>query len=399
MWYTCIGDGSGFVCYAKSTNGLDWIKPSLGLFPYEGSSSNNIVGRFVEPGVIQVRAPHTPDAHWWLFCWAGDKGPAAALSKDGLHWRLEDAKTNLFPSSDVVNFFYDPYHRRYAATFKTPSRRHRAVGVAFSSDGLTWTKPIDGPVFTADDIDPDPTQIYGMPVFPYQGLYIGLPWVYHARFFKFGDYSVDRLYEAQGDSARTVDVQLAWSWDLINWTRTPERKPFIRLGPDGSWDDGMIFTARAPVVANGKLYFYYGGFDRVHDDYTGIHGSIGLATLRLDGFCSWHAGDSEGELVTRREVFLTPEVYINARTGAGGYVSASLLDTENHVIRGFGRDDCLEFHGDSTRHLLRWRGGVFPGNVSKSVRKIRFFFKNADLYSYWPKNLDTTRDRGNREAR
>ena len=39
-----------------------------------------------------------------------------------------------------------------------------------------------------DDLDPDATQVYGMPVFPYQGMYVGLPWIYHSRWMKYGAY-------------------------------------------------------------------------------------------------------------------------------------------------------------------------------------------------------------------
>ena len=122
--------------------------------------------------------------------------------------------------------------------------------------GLHWTKPFDGAVLGADDLDPDATQVYGAPVFPYQKIYIGLPWIYHARWIKYGRYSSpDRMYEAQQGSPLTIDVQLAWSWDLINWTRSPTRGPFIPLGTKGSFDSGMVFTARAPVVVNDKLSF------------------------------------------------------------------------------------------------------------------------------------------------
>jgi hypothetical protein len=399
LWYTCIGQDSGFVCYAESTNGLHWIKPPLGLYEFHGSTSNNIVARIVEPSVVPVRHPAIPDDSWALFYWAGDKGATAAFSADGLHWDWPHAKDKLFPTSDVVNFFFDPYHQRYTATYKTPSRRHRAVGIASSSDGVTWTKPIDGPVFTADDLDADATQVYGMPVFPYQGMYVGLPWIYHARFLKYGDYSVDRMNEAQMDSPRTVDVQMAWSWDLIHWTRTPERRPFLGLGEQGSWDDGMIFTARAPVVVGDELWFYYGGFDRVHDDYKGIQGAIGLATLRVDGFCSWQAGAEEGQACSRREVFLTPEIYINARTDCDGYVTAELLDVKDRVLPGFGRKECLRFEGDATDHLLHWQRREFSVKEARAVKKIRFYLRNADLFSYWPKELDTRLDRGNREPR
>ena len=65
----------------------------------------------------------------------------------------ETEKKPLFSSSDVVNFFYDPGRKRYTATWKTHSRRGRAVGIAWSPDGLAWTKPYDGPLFAADDLD------------------------------------------------------------------------------------------------------------------------------------------------------------------------------------------------------------------------------------------------------
>ena len=32
-----------FVCYAESSDGIDWVRPELGLVEFEGSSRNNIV--------------------------------------------------------------------------------------------------------------------------------------------------------------------------------------------------------------------------------------------------------------------------------------------------------------------------------------------------------------------
>ena len=265
-----------------------------------------------------------------LFRSDGKAGHArVAFSPDGLRWRFDPATATqpMFTSSDVVNFFHDPYESRYVVTWKSRNRRGRAVGVAWSDDGLRWTKPFEGPVFAADDLDPDATQIYGMPAFAYQGLYVGQPWIYRARYFKSGDYTVKKLHEAQEDSPRTMEVQLAWSWDLISWTRPPERPELIPLGPAGAWDDGMIFTARAPVVVGDRLHFYYGGCDAAHDEKR-VKAAIGLATLRLDGFCSMRAGANGGWLITRREGLREPAVIINARTRPGGDVTAELLDRQ-----------------------------------------------------------------------
>ncbi len=90
----------------------------------------------------------------------------------------------LFNSSDVVNFFCDPSGHVMQPPGRHANRRGRAVGIAWSSDGLTWSKPFAGSVFVADDLDPDATQIHGMPAFADQELYLGQPWLCLSRYFK-----------------------------------------------------------------------------------------------------------------------------------------------------------------------------------------------------------------------
>jgi hypothetical protein len=170
---------------------------------------------------------------------------------------------------------------------------------------------------------------------------------------------------------------------LMNWTRPPDRKPFIPRGKPGEFDCGMVYTARVPVRIKDKLYFYYGGFDLPHNA-PNFQGAIGIATLRIDGFCSMRAGEGEGWFITRREKMELPAVEINASTGPDGYVHAELLDLENDVIPGFSAQDCLPFRGDAIRHRLTWRTEQFPEGRKNSRKKIRFLLKNADLYSYVP---------------
>lgn len=399
LWYQVLNDGNN-VAYAESNDGIAWTKPELGLIEFQGSKRNNLVvadrhpeitgGHCHNPGVIQRPNANDPQKRYALYGFDGEAGHArVAFSHDGLRWKYDPSTKAraLFDSSDVVNFCRDPYLSRYFATWKTRNRRGRAVGVAWSDDGLNWTKPYDGPVFVADDQDPDDTQIYGMPAFPYQGMYIGLPWIYRARYFKYGSYSVNKLLEAQEDSPRTMDTQLAWSWDLINWTRPPERRPFIPRGDSGTWDDGMIVTARAPVIVDDRLFFYYGGMDGLHDGKN-VHAAIGLATLRLDGFCSMKAGEQEGWLISKREPFHEPEVTINARTRPDGFVTAEILDRHNRVLPGFSRKECQSFIGDSVRAVLRWRNARFPVCTRRDDYKLRFWLKNAELFSYLPIGLD-----------
>jgi len=404
MWYHAWTNGAYFNPYAESLDGVNWTKPNLGLIEFRGSKENNLFltvsppdeievkelckgqGKCHNPSVIKRPWAPDPEKRYALFCFGQEyRRPRVAFSPDGLRWKfvLETARKGLFGSSDVMNYFYDPYKARYVATWKCGNRRGRAAGVATSRDGLEWTKPVEGPVFVADDLDPDATQIYGMPVFPYQGLYVGLPWVYNARWIKIGGYADRKLGEAEEGSPRTMSVQLAWSWNLINWTRTPERAQFIPRGAPGEFDSDMIYTARAPVQMGDELWFYYGGFDGPHNSRTTIS-HIGLAKLRLDGFCSMRAGADEGWLISRREVFARPKVTINARTAPGGCVAAELLDRDNNVIPGFSRAECNTFTGDSVRHVLTWKTAELPEEMREPDKKIRFLLKQADLFSYLP---------------
>ncbi|MDP7130278.1 MAG: hypothetical protein QF437_07310 [Planctomycetota bacterium] len=401
MWYHVYESGYRN-CYAESTDGITWTKPNLGLKDYRGSKENNLFltvsddpnekppgrgsGQCHNPSVIKRPWEKDPQKRYVLFCYGVDYRKArAAFSPDGLTWKFvpETAQEALFPSGDVLNFFFDPYKNRYAATRKSGNRRGRAVAVATSRDGLKWELPTPGPVFVADDLDPDATQVYGMPVFPYQGLYIGLPWIYNARWFKDARYTDKRMYEAEKDSPCTMDVQVAWSWDLINWSRPRQRKQFIPRGRPGEFDSHMIYTARAPVVVNDQLYFYYGGWDGPHNSRKSTS-NIGLAVLRLDGFCSMQAGEDEGSFISRKESFQVPRVTINARASNGGNVVAEILDGANSVIEGFAREDCIPFRGDSVRHVLQWKKKEFSKDHLEKVKKLRFYLRRADLYSYLP---------------
>jgi hypothetical protein len=267
--------------------------------------------------------------------------------------------------------------------------------MVWSGDLKTWTKPVDAPVMFADDLDPDATQIYGMPVFAYQGMFIGMPWMYNARWMKYGRYTGPEDHnEAQDGSPRTIDTQIAWSWNLINWTRTPDRKPFIANSSYRGFDSGLAFTASNPIVMGDEIWIYYTGWDQIHDDYKGIDCAIGLAKLRLDGFCSMQGGIDEGWFISRREVFNTPKVTVNAKCGHGGYIAAEIVDRNNNPIPGFEKYYCNAFTGDSVRGEITWKKTGFPKAWIDKDKKVKFYIKNGDLYSYLPMDINQTIDDG-----
>ena len=386
MYYYCCGGKPGV---AESEDGIHWTRPVVGDVEFNGSRENNIVTTSHQ--VIKLAHPESPDR-----AYVGCNNKSLSWSPDGLHWTREEKEEGkeLFSSSDAQCYFFDPYNNRVTCTWKGANRRHRACGVVWTEDLKTWVKPCAGMVFVADDLDPDPTQIYAMPTFAYQGMYIGLPAIYHARWLKYGRYTSPKvMFEAQEGSIRTMDVQLSWTWDFINWTRTPKREPFIGNTPHHAFDSGLVFSA-PPVVMGDELWFYFSGWDQAHEDYDGVDCTIGLAKLRTDGFCSMHAGDEQGWFISRREVFNTPKVTINARCRKDGCVVGELVDRNNNVLDGFSRDDCVPFSGDSVRGELTWKTKQFPKALTDKDKKVRFYLRNADFYSYLPADINQQIDDG-----
>ncbi len=106
------------------------------------------------------------------------------------------------------------------------------------------------------------------------------------------------------------------------------------------------------------------------------------------------AEDEEGWLISRLEVFQKPEVLINAKTSEEGWIEAELLDRNDRVLPGFSRQDCVRFQGDSVRGSLSWKMKEFPDEWLKKAKKIRFFIKDADIYSYLPSAIDLDLDDG-----
>ena len=149
-----------------------------------------------------------------------------------------------------------------------------------------------------------------------------------------------------------------------------------------------------------ELWFYYSGWDEVHVnkgnpwDAKYPKAAVGLATIRLDGFCSMRAGENEGWLISRREIFNTPKLTINASCASGGYVVAELVDRYNKVIQGFEKYNCIPYTGDSVRGELTWKSREFPNKFIDKDKKVKFYLKKANLYSYLPFNINQQIDDG-----
>ncbi len=397
MWYGTLGglEGSGddakgdlanvgcFTLYATSLDGVEWEKPDLSLVEFDGSAANNIV--YKKDGVTYcylapnfVKDPHDAEPGKWRYKGFVKTKPdqSVAVSPDGLHWEIIGTFQRI--GDENVGFFYDKENSLYVGftrnLYRKPAygrptfpqlRSHRTYTTAFSKDLVQWSHPRQVLAPDRDDsMDAEFETILG---FCYEGLYLAV-------------LGVNRRTDGFGNAS---DNQLAYSRDGLHWERMSERKSFMLPDPDAGWEE-LTNQPSCFVVRDDKIHIYYTGFT-LRGDYTCE--SIGLATLRLDGFVSLDGIKRKGEqskgVPYQSTLFTRPlwssgnRLVVNAETKE--YISAELTDPDGRVIPGFGQADCDTFTGDSIRHTFSWKGredigGLFP-------LRIRFRMRDARLYS------------------
>ena len=181
-----------------------------------------------------------------------------AVSADGKTWRLLDSA--FIPTGDEAHLFHDEARGLYVATVKHSGPYGRSVYLAVSTDFAHWTDPRDCLIFHADAKDQElgaqrvqthlknpelrkpvfhnpeeyVTDIYNLPVFPYEGIYIGMPTVFN--------HSGNTTSNSDGYNM----VELAMSRDLVHWQRVGDRAKFIplsRLADDNTYDTAQLLAA------------------------------------------------------------------------------------------------------------------------------------------------------------
>ena len=344
-----------------------------------------------------------------------------AVSPDGIHWTKLDLPG--IPSQDESNFSHNPEAGLFIHTVKRSGPYGRAVAVATSTDFENWTDY--GLIFHADKLDQElgrkriaarlrnpnlkqteydtperySVQVYNMGVFLYEGLFIGMPSMFHTTgvlppgwpgFEKMNlSPGMREAVRNHGDWTGFYNVELACSRDLKNWLRLGDRKPFIEASPvgGGAYDLQCIIGPSEPVVRGDELWFYYTGIKQYalttsgdqpgYDDYVPDAGAACLAVLRRDGFISLDADEPEGVVVTRSFRLPAGKLLVNVACGKSGELRAEVRGSDDKVLARSG-----PVTGDQVRGQLDWQEGDLAALTGQSVQ-LRFSLRNASFYSYW----------------
>jgi hypothetical protein len=404
-WY-----GSGGTLYATSRDGVHWDKPLAD----------------VKPGTNAVETARHDSSTVWLdleekdprrrFKMGYSLGHAKPyllfVSADGIHWGEPIAKGA--PAGDRTTFFKNSFRNVWVASLRdhdwTPPTSS-AADWAISKDlpekyksfigrlRCYWESPefeamakwppaedlarnpgrkwqlLAAPLWVmADRLDPRHTdlnvqpELYNLDAVAYESLMLGLfaVWPGNAR-----------------DDQKMNYLTVGYSRDGFHWSR-PDRRPFIApTGKDGDWNHANIQSAGGLcLIVGDRLYIYFSARAGTTGTRSASGTSMGLATIRRDGFASMDADSTARSLTTRPVRFAGKRLFVNVDSTAGE-MRVEVLDANNKVLKGYSADDCMPLRIDNTLAEVRWRSVKDLPEKSGQPVKFRFLLRNARLFAFW----------------
>ena len=404
---------------ALSGDGVTWERPTLGLVEFDGTRANNIVmaHRYVDAAgrdltgasgpegfcVLDARrtaVPHARGRFTAMFLASPSdrwSGIGLAHSDDGLRW-TGYAENPLIPGwhDTQTVCFYDARTSRYVMYLRPPlyagpRSANRKVARCESADLLHWTTP--EVVLDTDDRDapaehvcpegslPHPRgrarQFYGMTVFPYQQVYVGLGWMY--------DVPSGRMW-----------VELLHSFDGCDWRREAERAPWLNAGvPAGLTGQMFITAANPPIIVGDELWLYATATQSNHHEKAppsqGREQGIMLLALPRDRWVGYHGDAFAGQLLTRPLDWEVGRLWLNARIAAGGEVQVAFCDELGQPLTALGLDTIAPLVGplDSVRLPVTYAPPKTAGGAKSVFRfptrgpvRLRLSLKHATVFGF-----------------
>ncbi len=341
------GEGNCATLYATSKDGIRWEKPALDVYRYKGKPTNIVVWRDHGTGVFLDARDPDPMRRYKLITVRGAPGKIdAAFSPDGIRWSefrcIAEARGDTHN-----NAFWAPSLDRYVAITRAYPGMRTVLRME-SEDFINWTEPVE--VLRGSQA----AQTYSMPVFPYAGVYLGLPAIFRA------------------GTDKRVHTELAWSPDTAAWKRIQPGAQLIPLSEKaGALDRGCIYAAAVPVVLEDEIRIYYSAQKKQHSDQPGW---LCMATMRSDGWAGY-----EQEVVKQPAVVTTTAIPykgqplgITADVAKGGSVRVCVVDDNGqHVARAAPVSQTV------SDERLVWDKQIEPGTI-----RLRFEFSNAKLFSF-----------------
>jgi len=162
---------------------------------------------------------------------------------------------------------------------------------------------------------------------------------------------------------------------------------FLRPGIErvGTWAYGNQYLGSSVVETKSTLT---GGppnersFYSLENFWTGTSSTLRRYTMRIDGFVSVNAPMSGGEIITKPVKFKGKNLVINFSSSAAGDIRVEFQDEKGKPIPGYSLEDCSPVFGDSLERKVAWKDGSDLSSLEGKIVRLKFYLKDADLYSF-----------------
>ena len=427
FWYHAMDDvqwdrghTNGCICYARSSDGIHWEKPALGLIAYGDDWSNNIVvghgaaGLMLgqDGGMVFLDPNAVPAERFRLVSRFDSLGSGLHIlsSPDGIHWRLthtnivsyrKDGKRHHLDSQNIM--FWDDRARKYVVYGRKNMFEGGVQGRAVARAESDMLGEFSGVEEMPVVIGPEPgdrwVDYYSSSALKYpwaQDAYYMFPQAY---FHYLGD-EIPEFPKQTPGNAGPLHTQFAASRDGLKWNRY-DRRPFVPLGMRGEfdWASARMMHGLVPDTTGREMFMYYRASDWLHGwdrdpnnkrllTQAGLGADKNIAVisrvvLRRDGFISVYAPRAGGEFTTEPLRFTGSKLVMNVDTSAEGTVRVALLDAEGHAIEGLGLKDCDFVHtANEINRVVKWKGNADVSRWAGKPVRLRFALKNTHLYAF-----------------
>ncbi|TWU20309.1 hypothetical protein Pla52o_48280 [Novipirellula galeiformis] len=387
------GNTGEVYCYAESKYGIKWTKPEFTQFEIPGHETNNIVLANAAPlthnfsPLLDTRPGVSPDQRYKAIGGTMTSGLVAMTSADGIHWKKlrEQAVIPkemvpfdyMFDSQNVA--FWSDVEKSYVCFFRVFADGVRRICRTTSNDFLNWSPPVLMEYRHGEGEAPI-EHLYTNQTHPYfraSHLYVAIA----ARFMP-GRQVLSK------EQAEAINVSPAYFKDTSDAVLMTSRggeyydrtflSGYVRPGIGAkNWVSRTNYPALNVVQTGPSEMSVY-----LNQDYAQPTSHLRRYSMRLDGFASAQAPYAGGELITKPLKFKGRELAINFSTSAAGSIQVEIQDLLGKPIPGFTLDDANEQIGNEIRRVVSWKKGSDVGSLSNTPVRLRFVFKDADLYSF-----------------
>jgi len=419
MWYLGMfeteikgGQAPGYwrpMCYAESTDGINWTKPGLGLVEFNGSKANNICLIEGEPHSLTrvndflsvLQEPDDPDpsrrykaafiAHVPYDEVRGGMSQVgvkekrvcatiAAVSADGLQWKVvgdrpANAGGERFEVSGLYrfgDFYYTPGQLiapwgwrpdgsdggRIMLTYRSADFVHWSQAKSFS-----FARPGQ---LTQPRVAGQQTHM-GAGIWNRGNVLVGV----------YGIWQDAPTPPPKGKSHNfgvRIDLGLVVSNDGIHFREPVADFKVIPRGGDGEWDNIALLQGHAFVNEGDRTMIWYS-----HWDTGGTLQSmeIGLATLRRDGFGHFSSKDDRNDahfITAPLSVGKSAKIRLNIDgVSADAPLMVELLDARDQPLRGYSGAAAARIVANGIQQDVVWpqsRAATLPAGQPLAVKVV-----------------------------